>query len=79
MTDQEAIKYLKDANRNNQMVGILPKSGIGKFLIKVLEEVEQYRAIGTVEKIKEELDRLRNDNDCQGLYLMEKITAILEK
>lgn len=35
---------------------------------KALEEVEQYRAIGTVEKIKEELDHLRNDNDCQGLY-----------
>ena len=72
MTEQEAIKYLKDANRNNQMVGILPKSGIGKCLIKVLEEIQQYRAIGTVEKIKEELDHLRNDNDCQGLYYKKK-------
>ena len=68
MKDQEAIKYLKDANRNNQMVGILPKSDIGKCLINALEEIQQYRAIGTVEKIKEELDHLRNDNDCQGLY-----------
>lgn len=33
-----------------------------------LEKLKQYRAIGTVEKIKEELDRLRNDNECQGLY-----------
>ena len=68
MTEQQALKYLKDANRNNQMVGILPKSDIAKCLIKALEEIQQYRAIGTVEKIKEELDHLRNDNDCQGLY-----------
>ena len=68
MKEQEAIKYLKDANRNNQMVGILPKSDIGKCLINALEEIQQYRAIGTPDKIKEELDRLRNDNDCQGLY-----------
>ncbi len=31
-------------------------------------EIQQYRTIGTVEKIKEELDKLRNDNECQGLY-----------
>ena len=39
-----------------------------EIAIKALEEVQQYRAIGTVEKIKEELNRLRNDNECQGLY-----------
>lgn len=37
-------------------------------VIRLQKELEQYRAIGTVEKIKEELDRLRNDNECQGLY-----------
>ena len=32
------------------------------------DKLADYEAIGTVEKIKEELDRLRNDNECQGLY-----------
>lgn len=45
MTDQEAIKYIKDANRNNQMVGILPKSDIGKCLINALEESQHYREL----------------------------------
>lgn len=45
MTEQEAIKYLKDASRNNQMVGILPKSDIGKCLIKALEEIQKYREL----------------------------------
>lgn len=52
MTEQEAIKYLKDANRNNQMVGILPKSDIGKCLVNALEEVQQYRAIGTPDECR---------------------------
>lgn len=53
-----------DANdkecRNN--IDILTK------INKALEEVQKYREIGTPDKIKEELDRLRNDNECQGLY-----------
>lgn len=53
MTDQEALKYLKDANRNNQMIGVLPKSNIGKCLVNALEEVEQYRAIGTVSELQD--------------------------
>ena len=57
MTGQEAIKYLKDANRNNQMVGILPKSGIGKCLIKVLEEIQQYRAIGTPDECRAAVEK----------------------
>lgn len=56
MTEQEAIKYLKDANRNNQMIGVLPKSDIGKCLANALEEVEQYRAIGTLEECREAVE-----------------------
>ena len=82
MTEQEAIKlhiaenihrieviedFLStnsDANDKEcrKNIDILTKTN------KALEEVQQYRAIGTPDKIKEELDRLRNDNDCQGLY-----------
>ena len=53
MTEQEALKYLKDANRNNQMVCILPKSDIGKCLVNALEEVQKYRAIGTVSELQD--------------------------
>ena len=53
MNESEALKLLKKANRDNDMVGILPKSDIGKCLIKALEEVQQYREIGTVEELKQ--------------------------
>ena len=43
MTENEALEYLKKANRQNDMLGILPGSDIGKTLIKALEEVQQYR------------------------------------
>lgn len=51
MNEIETLKLLKKANRDNDMVGILPKSDIGKCLIKALEEVQQYRAIGTPEEL----------------------------
>ena len=57
MTEQEAIKYLKDANRNNQIIGIFPKSDIGKCLINALEEVQKYRAIGTVEECRAAVEK----------------------
>ena len=67
MTEQEALKYLKDANRNNQMVGMLPKSDIGKCLVNALEEVQQYRAIGTPDECRTAVEKqkvkkpIRND------------------
>lgn len=57
MTEQEAIKYLKDANRNNQMIGVLPKSDVGKCLINALEEVQQYRAIGTPDECRAAVEK----------------------
>ena len=43
MKENEALEYLKKANRQNDMLGILPGSDIEKTLIKALEEVQQYR------------------------------------
>lgn len=37
MTENEALKLLKKANRDNDMVCILPKSDMGKCLVKALE------------------------------------------
>lgn len=38
MTENEALKLLKKANRDNDMVCILPKSDMGKCLVKALEK-----------------------------------------
>lgn len=72
MTEQEAINRIKYRIATaSEIVGIGENGNAFEefdMAIKALEEVQQYRAIGTPDKIKEELDRLRNDNDCQGLY-----------
>ena len=43
MKENESLEYLKKANRQNDMLGILPGSDIWKTLIKALEEVQRYR------------------------------------
>ncbi len=52
MTIDEVHEYLKSAKRQNDMVGILPGSDIGNTIIKALEELQRYRAIGTPEELK---------------------------
>lgn len=52
MTIDEVHEYLKSAKRQNDMVGILPGSDIGNTIIKALEELQRYRAIGTLEELK---------------------------
>ncbi len=71
MTENEAIKDIQFLARRYddlQEVNMSVSQESLDMAIQALEEIQQYRAIGTVEKIKEELDRLRNDNECQGLY-----------
>lgn len=43
MTENEVLEYLKRANRQHEMLGILPGSNMGNTIIKALEEVQQYR------------------------------------
>lgn len=52
MTIDEVHEYLKSAKRQNDMVGILPGSDIENTIIKALEELQRYRAIGTLEELK---------------------------
>lgn len=52
MTENEVLEYLKSAKRKNDMLGILPGSDIGNTIIKALEELKQYRTIGTVEECR---------------------------
>ena len=59
MDEKEALKILKNANRHNQMLGILPGSDISKVLIKALEDLLEYRAIGTVEECRAAIEKQR--------------------
>lgn len=71
MTENEALEYLKSSKRKSNMLGILPGSDIGNSIIKALEEIQKYRAIGTVEEClrnKDFLDFLSdkmNPNDFE--------------
>ena len=52
MTENEVLEYLKSSKRKNDMLGILPGSDIENTIIKALEELQQYRTIGTVEELQ---------------------------
>ena len=60
MTESEAIELLKKANRDNDMVCILPKSDMGKCLIKALEKQIPKKPI----KSKEQKIRYVNTYYC---------------
>lgn len=60
MTENEALEYLKSSKRKSNMLGILPGSDIGNTIIKALEEVQQYRAIGTVEECREAIEKQKS-------------------
>lgn len=57
MTENEALGYLKNSKRQKSMLGILPGSDIGNTIIKALEELKQYRAIGTPEECRAAMER----------------------
>lgn len=57
MTENEALEYLKSSKRKSNMLGILPGSDIGNSIIKALEELKQYRTIGTVEECRAAVEK----------------------
>ena len=57
MTENEALGYLKNSKRQKSMLGILPGSDIGNTIIKALEELKQYRTIGTPEECRAAMER----------------------
>ena len=57
MTENEVLEYLKSSKRKNDMLGILPGSDIGNMIIKALEELQQYRAIGTPEECRAAVEK----------------------
>ena len=57
MTENEALGYLKNSKRQKNMLEILPGSDIGNTIIKALEELKQYRTIGTPEECRAAVDK----------------------
>lgn len=55
--EQEVLKCLKSSNRTNDMVCIFPKTDLMKIMIKALEEIQQYRAIGTVDECRAAVEK----------------------
>lgn len=56
MTENGVLEYLKSSKRKNDMLGILPGSDIGDTIIKALEELRQYWAIGTLEECRKSVE-----------------------
>lgn len=83
MTENEALEYLKSSKRKSNMLGILPGSDIGNSIIKVLEEVQQYRAIGTAEELQDMksnyFEALSDWRQYRKIGTLEECRAAVEK
>lgn len=83
MTENEALKYLKSSKRKSNMLEILPGSDIGNSIIKALEEIQQYRAIGTVEELQDMknnyFEALSDWRQYRKVGTLEECRAAVEK
>lgn len=83
MTENEALGYLKNSKRQKSMLGILPGSDIGNTIIKALEELKQYRAIGTPEELqnmkKDYAEALNDWRQYRKVGTLEECRAAMEK
>lgn len=83
MTENEALEYLKSSKRKSNMLGILPGSDIGNSIIKALEEIQQYRAIGTVEELQDMknnyFEALSDWRQYRKIGTLEECRAAMEK
>lgn len=83
MTENEALEYLKSSKRKSNMLEILPGSDIGNSIIKALEEIQQYRAIGTVEELQDMknnyFEALSDWRQYRKVGTLEECRAAVEK
>lgn len=83
MTENEALGYLKNSKRQKSMLGILPGSDIGNTIIKALEELKQYRTIGTPEELQEMkkdfAEALSDWRQYRKVGTLEECQAAMEK
>ena len=63
MTEQEAIKFIDDRHYDS-------RSDAYKMAINALEEVQQYRAIGTQEECREAVEKMKpkRPDECEDRY-----------
>ena len=57
MDYQKAIELLENANRRNEIVGILPKSDVSKAIISSMKELREYKQLGTMKEICEAVEK----------------------
>ena len=88
MNYQELIKLMKNANRSDDTLAILPQSDVSKAIISALQELEKYHKTGlTPKQVAENISELNATKRILGHYqqlgtldevreAMEKQTAI---
>lgn len=57
MDYQKAIELLENANRSNDIVGILQKSDVSKAIISSMKELREYKQLGTMKEICEAVEK----------------------
>ena len=80
MTENEAIKYLEFHKKGLHDTGY--NAECVNFAIKALEEIQQYRAIGTVEDIKflvENVGSIKLLKEYNAIGTIEEFKALKEK
>lgn len=86
MTEKEAIKEIKRWSRILMSAGsqcVLDTAEAQNMAIKALEEIQQYREIGTVEEVKNQKHNLgvayKIINDYQQIGTVEECREVVEK
>lgn len=68
MDYQEVVELLKSANRSNDMVGILPKSDISKFIIHAMQELREYKQLGTLEEVRDAVEKQKKKKPIEDSH-----------
>lgn len=84
MNYQELIKLMKNANRSDDTLAILPQSDVSKTIISALQELEKYHKTGLIPKqVAENISELNATKRILGHYqqlgTLEEVREAVEK
>lgn len=84
MNYQELIKLMKNANRSNDTLAILPQSDVSKAIISALQELDKYHKTGlTPKQVAENISELNAIKRILGHYqqlgTLEEVRELVEK
>lgn len=84
MNYQELIKLMKNANRSDDTLAILPQSDVSKAIISALQELEKYHKTGlTPKQVAENISELNATKRILGHYqqlgTLEEVREAVEK